>query len=197
MWPAPSTGLSGASPLAGERGTLNEVGEDRVEIVVPRGRLAAVVDALWRAHPYEEAAYDLVARPEGAGVGFGVVGRLPAPATPTEVAERVRERLPAPHLRYGGDPERVVATVAAVGGAGDGLIGPAHASGADVYVTGDLRHHVTLDALELGLALIDAGHHATESAALPAWIARLRADAQHRALAAPVVASRTPTVPWR
>jgi hypothetical protein len=66
-----------------------------------------------------------------------------------------------------------VRTVAAVGGAGDSLIGAAAGAGADVYVTGDLRHHVTLDALELGLSLIDAGHHATEVAALPSWRARL------------------------
>jgi hypothetical protein len=45
-------------------------------------------------------------------------------------------------------------------------------------VTGDLRHHVTLDALELGLSLIDAGHHATEVAAMPAWIERLRIAAR-------------------
>jgi putative NIF3 family GTP cyclohydrolase 1 type 2 len=66
-----------------------------------------------------------------------------------------------------------------------------------VYITGDLRHHVTLDALEQGLALIDAGHHATEAAAIPAWSDRVRVAAQREGLSAPVVASQVPTVPWR
>ena len=90
------------------------------------------------------------------------------------MAARLRDDLPAPHLRYAGEPDRLVRTVAVVGGAGDCLIGAAWRAGADCYVTGDLRHHVTLDALEQGLALIDAGHHATEAAAMPAWIDRLR-----------------------
>ena len=64
------------------------------------------------------------------------------------------------------------------GGAGEGLIDAAQRRGADVLVTGDLRHHVALDALTQGLALIDAGHHATESAALPAFADRLRAAAR-------------------
>ncbi len=101
------------------------------------------------------------------------------------MATTLRERLPAPHLRTAGDLDRRIRTVATVGGAGDGLIGAALAAGADLYVTGDLRHHVTLDALEQGLTLIDAGHHATEAAALPAWIERLTAAASdavaHRA----------------
>jgi putative NIF3 family GTP cyclohydrolase 1 type 2 len=90
-----------------------------------------------------------------------------------------------------------VVRVATVGGAGDGLVGAALRAGADVYVTGDLRHHVTLDALEDGLTLIDAGHHATEAAAMPAWIERLVAAASERGLSAPVLASQTPTVTWR
>lgn len=37
------------------------------------------------------------------------------------------------------------------------------AAGADVYLTGDLRHHVVDEALRAGSpALVDAGHWATE-----------------------------------
>jgi dinuclear metal center YbgI/SA1388 family protein len=189
--------LPGAQPFSGEVGEIALEDEFRLEVEVPRRRAGAVIRALLAAHPYEEVAYDLLPLVTGATVGFGVVGTLPTPRRLAEVADAVRERLPAPHLRVAGDPDRPIRTVATVGGAGDGLIGAALAAGADVYITGDLRHHVTLDALEQGLTLIDAGHHATEAAALPAWIARLTAAASTRALAAPVVASRTPTVPWR
>jgi putative NIF3 family GTP cyclohydrolase 1 type 2 len=89
------------------------------------------------------------------------------PVRSATVAAAIRDQLPAPHLRFAGDPSRSITTVAVVGGAGDSLIGAALGAGVDVYVTGDLRHHVTLDALEQGLALIDAGHHATEVAAMP------------------------------
>jgi dinuclear metal center YbgI/SA1388 family protein len=189
--------LPGADPHSGQVGEVALEDETRLEVEVPRRRLGPVVRALLAAHPYEEVAYDLVPLLAGAEVGFGVVGRLDPPRRLRDVATALREGLPAPHLRFAGDPDREVRTVAAVGGAGDSLIGAALGAGADVYVTGDLRHHVTLDALEQGLALVDAGHHATEVAAMPAWIDRLEAAASDRALAAPVVASRTPTVPWR
>ena len=188
----------GADPYSGEGiGQDAEEDEFRLEVELPTSRIGAVVAALQQAHPYDEVAYDLVPMLDGAEVGFGVVGSLPDVQRLSDLAERIRERLPAPHLRVAGDPDRQVRTVAAAGGAGDGLIGAAMAAGVDVYVTGDLRHHVTLDALEQGLALIDAGHHATEAAAMPAFGARIEQDARERGLAAPVVASTVATVPWR
>jgi dinuclear metal center YbgI/SA1388 family protein len=190
--------LPGADPYSGEGlGQDAEEDEFRLEVELPTRRAGAVVRALLAAHPYDEVAYDLVPLVDGATVGFGRTGRLPTPLALAEVADRIRERLPAPHLRVAGDPERRVERVAIVGGAGDSLLGAALAAGVDVYVTGDLRHHVTLDAVEQGLALIDAGHHATEVAAMPAWIDRLAAAGRDRSLTAPVVASSVPTVPWR
>lgn len=133
---------------------------------------------------------------EAGDLGFGLVGRLPEPLELREVAARLRGGLPAPDLRYAGLPERLVETVAAVGGAGDGLLAAALASGADAYVTGDLRHHVALDATELGLAVIDAGHHATEHPAMGPWRERLAELATAEGLRAPLVASGIHTSPW-
>ena len=52
-------GGEGTSPRVGMVGRDQRVTEFRVETVVPRERLAAVVQALRRAHPYEEPAYDV------------------------------------------------------------------------------------------------------------------------------------------
>ncbi len=188
--------LDGADPYSGTKGELANEDEYRVEVIVPRRSVGAVVRALLDAHPYEEVAYDVFPTVTGGHVGFGRVGTLPQPMPLRALAAKVRDELPAPHLRYAGNPERLIRTVATVGGAGDSLIGAAIASGADVYITGDLRHHVTLDALTAGLSLIDAGHHATEVAALPAWIERLREAADAEGLTAHLVASRTDTTPW-
>jgi dinuclear metal center YbgI/SA1388 family protein len=185
-----------ATPYSGQVGEDAAEGEFRVEVEVPRARAGAAVRALLAAHPYEEVAYDLYPTLAGAEVGFGRVGRLPRPLTLRALAARIRDELPAPHTRFAGDPDRTVRTVAAVGGSGDALVGAALAAGADVLVTGDLKHHVVLDALELGLALVDAGHHATEVAALPAWTDRLAAAASARGLAARLVRSAVRTAPW-
>lgn len=132
------------------------------------------------------------------GRRMGRVGRLAAPLSLGEVAQRLRAGLPSPALRLVGDRDREVRIVAVLGGSGTSAIPDAIAAGADVLVTGDVRHHVALDALELGLALIDAGHYATESAAMPAFAARLRTAAAMAApqLGAAIVLSTTSTDPW-
>jgi hypothetical protein len=48
-----------AEPAVGEVGEEEQVEEYRVEVVVPEAALAAAVDALRDAHPYEEVAFDL------------------------------------------------------------------------------------------------------------------------------------------
>jgi dinuclear metal center YbgI/SA1388 family protein len=128
--------------------------------------------------------------------GLGRIGRLPAARPLGTIAREIAEGLPAPFLRCAGDLDRRIERVAACGGAGDSLIGAALRAGADLYVTGDLRHHVTLDARTQGLALIDAGHYATEAAALPAVHQRLAEAAARRGLAARLLASRVSTEPW-
>jgi hypothetical protein len=52
-------GTEGTSPASGEAGRDQRVTEYRVETLVPAEKLAAVVAALRRAHPYEEPAFDL------------------------------------------------------------------------------------------------------------------------------------------
>jgi putative NIF3 family GTP cyclohydrolase 1 type 2 len=112
------------------------------------------------------------------------------------VARRLAEALPSPFLRLAGDPDRQVTRVAACGGAGESLLPAALAAGAEVYVTGDLRHHVALDAMTQGLALVDAGHYATEAAVLPAVQRRLGEAARARGLQARLLASAVRTEPW-
>lgn len=61
------------------------------------------------------------------------------------------------------DTNKAISRVGVCGGAGAFLAADIQASGADAYVTSDARHHEFLDATGRGLALIDAGHDATET----------------------------------
>lgn len=167
-WSTPGTGTfearGSARPAVGSPGARTEVPEVRVELVLPRRRLAEAVSALRAAHPYEEPAYDVYPALLPHGRGLGRIGSLPAAVPLRSFVAAVRAALPstAAGLRAAGDPDRPVRRVAVCGGAGDSLIGAAQAAGADVYVTADLRHHVTSEAVADGLALVDATHWATE-----------------------------------
>ena len=101
--------------------------------------------------------------------GHGCVGTVSSQKL-VEFARNVAKVLPpvAQGVRVAGDPERMISRVALVGGAGDGFLGQALESKADVFITSDLRHHPSQDFIELsqlvdGPALMDISHWAAES----------------------------------
>ena len=48
-----------ANPQVGEKGRLNQVEEERIEVVCDREKAKQVIVALKQAHPYEEVAFDI------------------------------------------------------------------------------------------------------------------------------------------
>jgi len=167
--------LDGAKPAIGRVGEIEVVAESRVEAVLPRGRRRHVLEALKAVHPYEEPAYDILELADVPGTGnaargTGRIGRLSRPTTLRSFAEHVQSVLPQTShgVRVGGDPERVVETVAVTSGAGDFLLETVLGTEADVYVTSDLRHHRASEFLEHGgPALVDIAHWAAEWTWLP------------------------------
>ncbi|SDG35886.1 dinuclear metal center protein, YbgI/SA1388 family [Sinosporangium album] len=124
-----------------------------------------VSDALARAVGLDGELTPLAPSPYGESLGIGRVGDLASPVTLARFAERAAAGLPATAagLRVAGDPDREIRRVAVSGGAGDSLLGAARASGADVFLTADLRHHPASEFVEAGgPALVDAAHWATE-----------------------------------
>ena len=53
--------LAGSDPFLGQRGEVEQVAEYRVEMVVEDQLAKLALEAMIRAHPYEEPAWDLVA----------------------------------------------------------------------------------------------------------------------------------------
>ena len=136
------------------------------------------------------------------GQPTGRVGDLPEELSLRAFAERLAGRLPAAAagLRVSGPPDAVVRRVAVLGGAGDDLFDAVRDSGADVYVTADLRHHPALEAREEARGgtpyLVDAGHWASEQV----WLARaeraLRAELGEGATRVETHISTVRTDPW-
>lgn len=137
--------------------------------------------------------------PADPNLGLGRVGALQQPMTLAAFADVVAAALPstAHGVRVAGDPDALVRTVAVSGGAGDAHLADAAVSGADVYVTSDLRHHRAQDHLvDGGCALIDVAHWAGEWPWLPMAAEALRAGLERRGATVEVHVSTIPTDPW-
>lgn len=100
------------------------------------------------------------------GLGLGRIGALAKPTKLSVFTEDIKNLLGNLNLRFLGQEDREIKRVAVMGGAGGGYAALSRKKGADVLITGDVRHHEALDAQAIGLALIDAGHFYTERAAL-------------------------------
>lgn len=155
--------LDGAEPFIGRCGTLEQVEEVRLETIVPEKNSKRVLRAMMKAHPYEEVAYDLheLLNP-GHELGLGRIGKLIEPLPLREFILQVKKDLGIDYVSASGEQEKMVKKVAVCGGSGASLIHKAAFAGADVFVTGDVKYHEGQDALAAGVAIIDAGHFATE-----------------------------------
>lgn len=89
------------------------------------------------------------------------IGDLEAETDIHTFAKAVRESLGCAGLRYTA-VRPAVKTVAVSSGAGGSEIFAAAAEGADVLVTGEIKHHEINAANELGVNVVDAGHFKSE-----------------------------------
>lgn len=105
---------------------------------------------------------DVTMEKEGKPEGIGRVGKLEKPMTLEECCVYVKHKLNLGSLKVFGDMSAEVSRLAISPGSGKTAVQAALAKGADVLVTGDIGHHDGLDAVEQGLAIIDAGHYGTE-----------------------------------
>ena len=174
---SPGTGTflphEGAHPAIGQVGKLEYVDEIRIETIVPVGRIDAVVQALRQSHPYEEPAFDLIqlsASPDGTGMGR--IGQVP-PTDRGALIERVRNALGLNHVLVAGPTSGPVTIAACAAGSCGPLFQQAIAQNAQLYLTGELKHHDALHAAAAGLTVVCVLHSNSERATLRRLCGRL------------------------
>jgi dinuclear metal center YbgI/SA1388 family protein len=176
-------GEEGALPVVGQPGRLEEAAELRLETVVPVASAEAVVKALRSAHPYEEPAFDLVvlAEPPSQG-GFGRKGTVDRTRLHL-IVERIKVALETPHVLVAGDLDREVTSAAVCAGSGGEMVDDAIRARVDLLLTGEVRHHDALRALEAGMAVVCTRHSTSERAALAVLRQQLAGRLPHVAFA--------------
>jgi len=114
--------------------------------------------------------------PEGEKLGLGRIGDLERPVSRSEMLARIKQGLGVSALLVAAPPEeREVRRVAAGAGACGNLVDDALTQRADLYLTGEMRHHDALRAARLGMTVVCALHSNSERAILPRIGARIAA----------------------
>ena len=155
-----------AKPFAGKAGKLEESEELRVEVLVPQRCKDAVLEAMKKAHPYEEVAYDLYELSnEGLSHGIGRVGDLKTPATVETIVEKLKKSLrmtAQDYVRVRGSTQKKITRVAICSGSGGSLLAEVLNSSAELFITGEIKYHEELSAGESGVIVAAFGHDHTE-----------------------------------
>jgi dinuclear metal center YbgI/SA1388 family protein len=149
-------------PFRGEKGTIHYENEIRFETILFSHLKDKVTKALLEAHPYEEVAYDLYAlENRNSEIGLGCVGEFHDPVSENHFLKLVSSVFDAKGIRYSKPRGNPVRKVALCGGSGASLLNLAISSGADAFLTADIKYHDFFKT-ENKILLIDTGHFESE-----------------------------------
>jgi len=99
---------------------------------------------------------------DGRRLGAGRYGDLTPRLTLAELADRVKRFLNVEFVQIVGAPDAHVARIAVGCGSAGELLSDARRATCDCFVTGETRFHTALEAEAAGMALVLAGHYASE-----------------------------------
>lgn len=188
-------GTENAKPFIGTQGVLERTPETKLEMLVETWNLDRVIDAMMKAHPYEELAYDIYRLENKSRMfGLGAIGELTKPIPVRDLLTMVKKKLGSPAVRFSSEMTRKVKRVAVCGGAGSGILGEAVKQEADAFITADIKYHSFQEA-EGNICLIDAGHFETERHVLPVLEKRVKAIVRQRRSSSNIFISTTNTNP--
>lgn len=129
--------------------------------------------------------------------GFGKIGRLSPGLAEEQFLAKLFAALKANSIQIAGHLPSTIERVALCGGSGSDLAATALQKGAQVYITGEVKHSVARWAEAAGYCIIDAGHYATENHIVPVLAEKLTSALKNQDMPLPVLTSAKQSNPFR
>jgi len=126
---------------------------------------------------------------EEPAVGLGLSGKLRQPLPGREFLQMICAVLQQPAVRVCGRLPEIIQQAAVCGGSGSEFAAAARRSGAQVYISGEIKHSTARWAEETGFCIVDAGHFGTENVGIPVFADLLRSRFKEQGLELPVIVS--------
>jgi len=155
-------GNENSNPEIGERFEFIETQEIKIEVTFEKHLQSKILKALFSNHVYEEVAYEIYAlQNTHQNIGLGMIGELENSMNETEFLHFVKAKMQCGAIRHSELLNKPIKKVAVLGGSGSFAIKNAKHSGADIYLTADLKYHDFYQA-ENQIILADIGHYESE-----------------------------------
>ena len=152
----------GTNPFVGKKGERHTELEIRIEVIFPQYIQETLLTALKQAHPYEEVAYYIQPLDNlDEFTGSGMVGDLDESISPGALMEKLKHQFNLSVIRHTDSPVERIKRIAVCGGSGFFLLPNAITSGAQAYITSDIKYHDFFEA-EGEILLADIGHFESE-----------------------------------
>lgn len=151
-----------AQPFVGEEGKRHIEPETRLEMILPHRLLSATLSAMHQAHPYEEVAYDVYPLSnDDPTTGAGIIGELQEEQSVCDFLYQLKKIFELPYIKCTKKMPEKVKRIAFCGGSGAFLINQAKRSGAQLYISADIKYHEFF-AADSSFGIVDLGHYESE-----------------------------------
>lgn len=102
---------------------------------------------------------------------YAYIGEINKPLSAKEFAKQVKEKLNCKGLRYT-DKDKVQ-KICVSSGAGAEEIFTALDNGCDLFLTGEMKHHLLIEAMEKDIAVVEVGHFKSEDVVIAPLVEKL------------------------
>ena len=156
---------NGTNPFVGEKGKSEKVNEYKLETIVRREDIRAVINSVIEVHPYEEVAYDIYKLENEITYGIGTGCFYEEPLQFDAFCKRLKSKLNLKNIKINNVIKKsdIISGFCVVAGSGASYWRKCKDSGYKILISGDLKHHDAIDARENGITIIDVGHFELES----------------------------------
>ena len=155
-------GNENSNPTLGKKGILQTENETFVSVIYEKHLENDILQSLFKAHPYEEVAYDIVTtNNKHQHIGMGMVGELENELSEKDFLKFLKKLFNLEIIRHSKLLNTPIKKVAVLGGSGSFAIDAAKHSNADIYISADFKYHEFYKA-ENQLILADIGHYESE-----------------------------------
>ncbi len=155
-------GNEDSHPSVGAPNEITLLEEVKIEFLFPSWMKNKVISTLFQHHPYEDVAFEVITLDnDNQYVGSGMIAELPELMDEKAFLQMLQTSFGLTVIKHSPLIGKQIKKVALCGGAGSFLLKQAIASGADVFVTSDLKYHEFFDA-DSKILVADIGHWESE-----------------------------------